>query len=85
MLCAQTEFKLLIGRCHCPARRSPLLDGHCTHAELLDLYRLYIKNSDAIPPPFSSLLQMQEMLGLESSEAAEVEAEVVQAGVAFEI
>ena len=57
----------------------------CSRSDLTDLYRVYIKYGESVPPPFPQLLQLRGMLGLAPGEAEAVEAEVLEAGVAFEI
>lgn len=64
--------------------RSPLRDGHHTKDELVELYKLHIKYSE-VPPNFATLLQMQELLGLDQDEAERIELEVLQAPGAFSI
>ncbi|EFJ47719.1 hypothetical protein VOLCADRAFT_91767 [Volvox carteri f. nagariensis] len=64
--------------------RSPLLDGHHTKAELVELYKLHLQNAE-VPPNFATLLQLQEMLGLNQDEAEKIELEVMQAPGSFSI
>eukprot|EP00877_Chromochloris_zofingiensis_P008509 jgi/Chrzof1/3911/Cz13g13040.t1 len=64
--------------------RSPLLDGHQTKDELMELYKLHIANTE-VPPSFATLLQLREMLGLTATEAEKLELEVLEAGAAFSI
>ncbi|GLC53943.1 hypothetical protein PLESTB_000890300 [Pleodorina starrii] len=64
--------------------RSPLLDGHHTKAELVDLYKLHLQNAE-VPPNFATLLQLQEMLGLGQEEAEKIELEVMHTPGAFSI
>lgn len=64
--------------------RSPLLDGHHSKAELVEIYKLHLQNAE-VPPNFATLLQLQEMLGLNQDEAENLELEVMQTPGAFSI
>ncbi|GIL84731.1 hypothetical protein Vretimale_14477 [Volvox reticuliferus] len=64
--------------------RSPLLDGHHIKDELVELYKLHLQNAE-VPPNFATLLQLQEMLGLNQDEAEKIELEVMQTPGAFSI
>lgn len=64
--------------------RSAMLDGRYTKEELMDLYRLHLKNGP-VPPSFATLLQLREMLSLSTAESEKVEEEVMSAGEAFSI
>lgn len=63
--------------------RSACLVGNHSKDEFLDLYRLHIKSQSEVPPQFSTLLQLKEMLGISGDEAERVEAEVMQTPGAF--
>jgi hypothetical protein len=52
--------------------------------QLMDLYRLHLKNG-SVPPNFATLLQLREMLGLSPSDSEMVEEEIMTAGEAFSI
>ncbi|PNH07443.1 hypothetical protein TSOC_006114 [Tetrabaena socialis] len=64
--------------------RSPLLDGHHGKEELVELYKLHLHNAE-VPPNFATLLQLQEMLGLNQEEAEKIELDVMQTPGAFSI
>ncbi len=64
--------------------RSPLLDGHHSKEELVELYKLHLKNTE-VPPNFATLLQLQEMLGLNQEEADKIELDIMQSPGAFMI
>ncbi|KAG2491807.1 hypothetical protein HYH03_009967 [Edaphochlamys debaryana] len=64
--------------------RSPLLGGHHSKTELVELYKLHLQNAE-VPPNFATLLQLQEMLGLQQDEAEKIELEVMQTPGAFSI
>jgi hypothetical protein len=64
--------------------RCPLLDGSHSKAEVEDLYRLHLKNTE-VPPNFAVLLQLRDMLDLSQQEADDIEQEVMTAGEAFSI
>lgn len=64
--------------------RSPLLDGHQTRDELEGLYQLHIENTE-VPPNFAVLLQLRQMLGLDTDTAEQIEADVMRQSQAFSI
>lgn len=52
--------------------------------ELTGLYRLHLLNTPQ-PPEFSTLLQLQEMLGINAAEAESLENEVLRSPGSFAI
>ncbi len=51
---------------------------------MLGLYRLYLQMTE-LPPEFSSLLQLREMLSIKDEEAEGLETEVIGSRNAFSI
>ncbi len=52
--------------------------------QLQELYRLHVANSE-MPPQFSTLLQLRELLAISDKEAERLEAEVMESGAQFSI
>eukprot|EP01024_Parvocaulis_polyphysoides_P007142 TRINITY_DN12147_c0_g1_i11.p1 TRINITY_DN12147_c0_g1~~TRINITY_DN12147_c0_g1_i11.p1 ORF type:complete len:216 (-),score=33.44 TRINITY_DN12147_c0_g1_i11:958-1605(-) len=57
--------------------RRPYLNVYSQHIELMDLYRLFLRNS-VVPRDFGVLLQLRTMLGLSEVDAVTLEKEVEQ-------
>eukprot|EP01025_Chloroclados_australasicus_P009332 TRINITY_DN13583_c0_g2_i1.p2 TRINITY_DN13583_c0_g2~~TRINITY_DN13583_c0_g2_i1.p2 ORF type:complete len:243 (-),score=17.26 TRINITY_DN13583_c0_g2_i1:446-1096(-) len=55
--------------------RRPYLNVYSQHTELMDLYRLFLRNS-VVPRDFGVLLQLRTMLGLTEIDAVQLENEV---------
>lgn len=66
--------KQQVGDVRHPLRRSPL------HTQLLELYRLFVINSE-VPTDFPTILQIREMFNLSGAEADRLEREVSSAAM----
>eukprot|EP00775_Hariotina_reticulata_P001916 gene1916-2248_t len=64
--------------------RSPLLDGHQTKEELVQMYKLHIQNTE-FPPQFAILLQLRAMFNLSHTESEQIEEEALRESQTFSI
>ena len=56
----------------------------CARLQLMALYRLHLQNS-SMPPQFSTLLQLRELLEIPDTDAEQLEMEVFESGASFSI
>lgn len=64
--------------------REPLLNARQEQEQLYDLYKMHLQNTE-VPAEFSTLLQLREMLAIDTRAAENLEEEALQSGAAMSI